>query len=387
MKRPLFRGAVFSACAGCAAVWLAAAFALGAGGDEPTKWLTGEKFKAQLGQKVGVTWSGLPLRRALNSLSHAQQVAIVLDRRVDPEQKIELSFDDVALDSAFKLVAAKKQIGSAVVGSVVYFGPPETAAKIRTLAALRKEEALHLPSEVRRRYLQQRPAKWDEAAEPKALLDGLAAECKVKIDGTDRIPHDLWAAGELPDANFTDRLTLIAAQFGLTFEIAEGGETVRLIDMPDKVSIERGYPLRGMAQQQSADLLKTLKKSLPGATFDVADGKLMVRGLAEDQDFVESLLSGGKAKTTTITPGKKVFQLSIVMPVGTLITKLGEKLGLAVNIDDAAINAAGLSLKTEVKVDVKNVTADELLAAVLAPAGLTYQRQGQAITVVPAKKP
>ncbi len=387
MRRPLFRAAVFSACAGCAALGLAAGLALAADGDAPTKWLTGEKFKAQLSQKVGVTWAGTPLRRALSSLARSQQVAILLDRRVDPEQKIELSFDDIALDSALKLIAAKKQIGLAVVGSVVYLGPAETAAKIRTLAALRKDEALHLPSEVRSRYLQQRPAKWDEAVEPKALLDGLAAQCKVKIEGTDRIPHDLWAAGELPDANFTDRLTLIAAQFGLTFEISEKGDTVRLIDMPDKVSIERAYPLHGMAAPQSAQLVQTLKKSLPDATIDVGGGKLTVRGLAEDQDFVESLLAGGKAKTTTITPGKKVYQLSNVMPVGTLITKLGEKLGLEVKFDDAAIDAAGISLKTEVKVEVKNVTADELLAAVLSPAGLTYQRQGQTITVVPAKKP
>jgi hypothetical protein len=390
MERAFFRGAVFSACAGCAVLGLVATLPSNACGDEPAKpvkWLTGEKFKAQIGQKVGVTWAGLPLRRALNSLAHSQQVAIVLDRRIDPEQKIELAFDDIELGSAIKLIAAKRQMGSAIVGSVVYLGPPEAAAKIRTLAALRHDEALHLASDVRRRYLQQRPAKWDEGAEPAELLKALADECKIGINGTDDLPHDLWAAGELPDANFTDRLTLIAAQFGMTFEIAQGGESVRLVKMPDRPSIERNYSLRGIQPPDVAKLLATLKKSLPAATVDAGGGKLVVQGLAEDQDFVESLLSGGKAKTTTVTPGKKVYQFSTVMAVGPLIKGLGSKLGLTVTIDQAAIDAAGLSLKTEVKLDVKNVSEDELLAAVLTPAGLTYQRQGQAITVVPAKKP
>jgi hypothetical protein len=38
-----------------------------------------------------------------------------------------------------------------------------------------------------------------------------------------------------------------------------------------------------------------------------------------------------------------------------------------------------------VRVDVKDASAEELLAAVLAPAGLTFDQQGRAITVHPKK--
>ncbi len=378
------RSMTHAVCVGCAALALAISPARG---DEPAPWLTGEKFRDQLGQKVGVTWSGLPLRKALNSLSRSQHVAILLDRRVDPDQKIELSFDDLTLDAALKLIAERKSMGMAIVGAVVYLGPAECSAKIRTVAALRKEEAMRLPSTVRTRYLQQRPAKWDELAEPQALLKALGSECKIAIEGTDKIPHDLWGAADLPPANFIDRLTLIAAQFDLTFEIAEGGESVRLTAVPQTVAIQHVYPLRGELQRRSAEIVQKLSKALPEAKIEFAAGELTVRGHAEDLEFTEALLSGGAAKKTTVMPGKKVYQLTIVMPVGQLIAKLGEKLDLEVRTDTAAISAAGLSLKTEVKVDVKNVSVDELLSAVLAPAGLTFQRQGRTITVVPRQAP
>ncbi len=58
------------------------------------------------------------------------------------------------------------------------------------------------------------------------------------------------------------------------------------------------------------------------------------------------------------------------MGVGDLIRTLGRRLNLDVQFDDAAIQSAGRSLSTEVKVNVKNATEDELLHDVLsAPPG------------------
>jgi hypothetical protein len=387
----------FSADAPARAIFLATSLAAAIAGtapasiqaapaDEPIAWLTGDKLRAQLDQKVGATWEGDPFRRALTSLARSQRVAIVLDRRVDPDQKIELSFDDVRLEAALRLIASKKQIGTALVGSVIYLGPTPTAEKLRTLAALRKAEALRLSAAVRSRFLQLRPMRWDDLATPRDLLSALATESHLEIQALDRIPHDLWAAADLPAGNFIDRLTLIAGQFDLTFSIAKDGLSVRLVDMPESVEIERSYPLRGGLAQRGKEIAMKLAELLPSAKIELAAEKLTVRGRAEDLDIVESYLSGRTTRQTTLTPGQKVYQLSVVKPVGTLIKALGEKMDLNVRIDEDAIKAAGLSLTTEVNVNVNNASADELLKAVLAPAGLTYERQGNAIEVRPEKK-
>jgi hypothetical protein len=353
--------------------------------DSQVAWLTGEKLRVALDQKIGVTWANIPLRRALTSLSKSRQVAIILDRRVDPDQKIELTFDDVPLDIALKRIAERAKIGVGQVGSVFYFGPEVSARRIRTLSVLAHEELRKLPAAVRLRLLQLRPWGWDEATAPRDLLDGLALQCDVKFEGLDRIPHDLWAASDLPPLIFTDRLTLVASQFDLTFHFSADGETVKLVDVPETVATVHAYAIPS-DPAQVAMILQKLREVLPDAKFEVVDRKLVVRGRSEDQEFVETYLSGRTARTVTVVPGaKKVYQLSIVMPVGKLVKTLGPRLDLDVRIDEAAIDAAGLSLKKEVKVDVKDASADQLLTAVLAPAGLTFDRQGRVVKVHPKK--
>jgi hypothetical protein len=228
--------------------------------------------------------------------------------------------------------------------------------------------------------------RWEDLSTPRDLLAALAADSHLEIQGADRIPHDLWAAADAPPANFIDRLTLIAGQFDLTFRFADDGLSVELVEMPESPTIEHAYPLRGGPGARGKEIEKKLTEALPSAKIEVAADKLIVRGRAEDQDYVETYLSGRPAKQTTVAGEKKVYQITIVMPVGPLIKTLGKKLDLEVRIDEEAIKAAGLSLKTEVNVNVKNATADELLTAVLTPAGLTFERHGKAIEVRPAKK-
>jgi hypothetical protein len=349
--------------------------------DDSIAWLTGDKLRAQLDQKVGAIWEGDPFRRAMMSLSRSQHVAILLDRRVDPDQKIELSFNDVRLEAALKLIASNKRFGTAQVGSAIYLGPTATAEKLRTLAALRKAEALRLPAAARSRFLQLRPMRWDDLAAPRDLLAAIATESHIEIQAM-----DLWAAADLPAASFVDWLTLIAGQFDLTFSISKDGQRVRLVDMPAFVEIENTYPLRGGLAQRGKEIAKKLAELLPTAKIELAAGKLTVRGRAEDLDIVESYLSGRPAKQTTLTPGQTDYTLTVVAPVGTLINALRKKMDLDVRIDEDAIKAAGLSLATEVTVNVSHATADELLKKVLAPAGLTYERQGNTIEVRPEKK-
>ncbi|HEX3999815.1 MAG TPA: hypothetical protein VHX65_14790 [Pirellulales bacterium] len=359
------------------------------GNEHPANWLTGETLCAQLDQKVSITWSsrsGVPLRQALMHLAQSQQVAILLDRRVDPDQKIEFTSDDRTLDATLKLIAAKLSIGVGQVGSVIYFGPELTAHKIRTLAALRYEDVRRLPVDARSNFTRLRPWKWDDLAMPRDLLGQLSKQCGIQIQGTDQIPHDLWGAADLPPMNFCDRLTLVAAQFDLTFSLDPAGHSVRLEPIPSSVEISHDYALSSTIEGGPRAFAAKMSKSLAGAKVVYSAGKLTVRGSAEDQDFVRTLLAGGRAKQTTVTKGEKRYTLPVAsMAVGDLIRALGHRLKLDVQVDDAAIQAAGLSLNTEVKVNVNNATEDELLHDVLDPAGLTFDRKAGGITVRPKK--
>ena len=53
-----------------------------------------------------------------------------------------------------------------------------------------------------------------------AELAQLGQRSGVEITGLEQVPHDLWAAADLPPISLVARLTLIAVQFDLTFKVA-----------------------------------------------------------------------------------------------------------------------------------------------------------------------
>ena len=76
-----------------------------------------------------------PLRRALERLVETQHVAIMLDRRIDPDQRIDFSVQGAGLE---RLIAALVEpYGGNVcqVGPVLYVGPLATTQVLPTVVA------------------------------------------------------------------------------------------------------------------------------------------------------------------------------------------------------------------------------------------------------------
>ncbi|MHB8867007.1 MAG: hypothetical protein ACYC6N_31985, partial [Pirellulaceae bacterium] len=88
----------------------------------PPHWKTGQQFERALETRVrDVVWSaGTPLRQAVTTLARTQGVAIMLDRRVDPESAIELSVHDVTIREVIEQLAAQCGAASCYLEGVVY---------------------------------------------------------------------------------------------------------------------------------------------------------------------------------------------------------------------------------------------------------------------------
>jgi hypothetical protein len=346
-------------------------------------WKTGDLFKRELTQPVGVTWANLELRQAVESLSTSRRVAVVLDRRVDPNRKIELSFDDVPLAEAWQRIASRIGTGTTILGSVVYLGPAKTAERLRTVLALRKEDVAKAPAASRLRWTQLKPWKWEMLSAPRDLLAEACRESGVTVDNLSQIPADLWAAGDLPPLALPERLTLLLAQFDLTYETAANGLSIHLVPLAEHPQIQRTYPV-STAPQQTIDNLQATG-ALSGANVSVQGKTLVVRGTQEEHDLVGDTLAGRTAKTTTVKEGRKVYSLNVPVekPVSKLLSELAAKLNWDLQIDRKAITAAGLSMDKLVTVEVKDVTEDELLRAILEPAGFTFRHRGNVVEVKP----
>jgi len=361
----------------------AAVFLLGpvaAVAAEAVRWRTGVEFRRQLHAPVGVTLSANPLRNALSDLARDQKVAVFLDRRVDPDQKVDFSADNMPLEELLRRLAGSKQLGVCYVGPVVYVGPSSATTRLPTLAALRKEEQQKLPAEIRRRLAVARSWQWDDLATPRDLFTELGAQSKIRMFGvTERIPHDLWPATSLPPLPFADRMSLLAAGFGLTFEFSPDGTAVRLIPVPENATVSRTYTVGSSA----AGLAAQLGEKFPRSKIRATGRQIAVVGPLEDHTMIARLLSGDPVRRPSGNggaAGKMVFTLRVEdAPVGAILKTLANKPNIDVKYDPSLVP----KLRQLVSVSVKEATLEEFLEATLEPAGLTYKRNGNTIEVVP----
>jgi len=310
------------------------------GTAEPRNWLVGPALHARLGQAVDVNWSAAQLRSALAGLGRTHQVAILLDRRVDPDRRVDLVLHDVALGAALAEIAGRQGADVSRLGPVVYIGPPPSASRLRTLAELRRREAMAIEAAARQRLLSERRMSWEDLAEPRQLIERLAAEAGLELAGLEQVPHDLWAAADLPPMSLVDRITLVATQFDLTFSIAPDGRSLRLVPVPEQLPV---------AKADNSMAAKPAPARHP-----------------RDQ------------KRYTLRQAKG--RLSDLLP------KLAAMLQVELEIDQAALARAGISLDQPVSLSVTDATVDELFAKLLSPAGCTFRREGKTIVVVPKEE-
>lgn len=346
---------------------------------EPVNWRTDRELEQQLETPLKVSWERTPLARAIEGVAASQRVAIVRDRRIDPTQEITLAINSEPLRAGLTKIAAHCQAGYTQVGSVAYLGPPHVAARIASLAALRADEARQLPPEAREKLLLLRTWQWSAAAEPRSLLADLAAEAGVLIVNPQLIPHDLWPAADLPLLRWVDRLTLLAAQFDLTFTIQDQGRRIELANMPDQVLVARNYA----GGRNARGLVHRWQRELPRAKFEVDGEEIRVLASMEDHEQLERRLQGAPARKSTVTRGPQVYTLTVEKTaLDRLIDeKLAPGLGLEFSWDRAATTAAGIASNQLVSLQVKDATLDELLAAVFQNTGLQARRQGKRVIV------
>jgi hypothetical protein len=341
-------------------------------GQQPT-WKTGTALRKQLETPLSLVWGQREVREAVASLANSTGVAMFLDRRIDPSRTLDLTATDESLKAVLQRVAERFDGGDSLVGSVVYIGPKETAGKLATLAALRRQSVGEFSATVNSAMTKSEPLAWDDLAEPRTLLVELAKQGGVTIENPEAILHDLWPASQWPAMPWPERMTLLLAGFNLTYEPA-GPNAIRLVPIPEALEFEKSYTPRGSAEKAAADL----KRLVPAVTIVVAGGSLRVAASAEDHERIDRLLRGESVATTKVTPGQKRYTLTVEnQPAGAVVKTIAGQLGKELTYDPAVVE----KLRTKVSFTVKDVPLEELMAQTLGPLGLTYRIEGPALVI------
>ena len=255
---------------------------LGAGGAaaarEPPHWATGSALQKRLNSPLTIMLLGNSLRQAVGKLSRLQGVAVLIDRRVDPDEKLDIQWEGVPLWAGLEEIA-RTAWGSRCWARYCTWarGGGRAPHAVGPAQGGRAAVAEGHGGEVH-------PAKamaWDVLATPRKLIEKLAAENDVEVAGEDLVPHDPWAAADLPPLSWTDRVTLIAIQFVLTLRFPRTAR--RFAWCACRARGDRAeLSGRGGCGGDGAEVFALA----PAAEVKPSAGRVYVRGLVEDQERI-----------------------------------------------------------------------------------------------------
>ncbi len=332
-------------------------------------------------QPASVTWAGATLRESLGRFAESQALCVILDRRIDPGAKLELTADRIPAEAIIRAAGEQAGAQASFLGTLVYLGPEATAKRLATVAALRAQDAQRLPTALRKQLLERRAWSWPDFATPRELLAKLSAEAGLKLNRDEKIPHDLWAGAKLPELTLVERLTLILAQFDLTYRISEDHSAIVLEPLPDQVSIERDYAGGNNPQQRA----KAWRERAPEAEIEIRGKRIAVRGTIEEH---QALTAAEKPTPKPDEPpaGTQVYTLTVTgKPLSEVLPQLAKQLHLKLELDEKAIQDRGVSLDSLVNLQVKEATLKELLDELFKDTEIAYRVEEETLYVFPSE--
>jgi len=349
-------------------------------------------LEGRLQRQVSITWEGQSLAGALASLSARESLCIWLDRRVDPEQPVELALRSVSLKQVLEELAGRCNLHVAYWAGVVYLGPDDAAEEMMALGEKLTGMVEKLPRIPRQCWFRKSAWTWPRLSEPRELLQELFSDSPIRLRGIEQVPYDLWEARQFPRMNRVDQATLLLIGFHLTLQIAPDGQHCQVVSIGLPVIITRQYSI--LTNEASA--IAQLKKQFPGLNMEFLRGErqttvVKVTGAwSRQQKFRQALEGrskrgheqGSRGPVHPGSQGRRVYTLEIREQVlRKVIQQLASQLPVELTWDERQLARSGHSLDTRISCKVQSATLEQLLEAVLAPAGLSYQRVGKQIQI------
>ncbi len=335
--------------------------------------------------RATIHWDGVPLGEAVSRLANVLRANVWLDCRVDPNQSVSLAARDGTIVEILSQLGKDRSLGVSQLERLVYLGPRESAEVLRTLSTLCREEVAQLPSRQRTEFDGPRAVQWPRLSQPRQLVVDLVRERGWQVRGAELIPHDLWPAGQLPRMTLADQLTVLLVGYDLTFKLDPSQRAVDIVAIERPVRLARNYRWPTNTRPDAG----VLRQQFPGSLVEVDGESVRVDGLLEDHERLVAMLQPRRATQRSESRQRRerrAFTLRVDdKPAGAILGQLARQLGLTIDVDNAAVRAAGLSLDRRVSLSVAGADLDELLEAVLKPADLDFERDGQRVKVFPRR--
>lgn len=346
--------------------------------QEPFKPLTESKFEQAISRPLNANADRSTLRKYLRRLSEVQQVAILLDRRIDPSLPVEVAISAEYFDEGIREFVRQTGCEISVVADTIFVGAPQTALYLRTRIEFARDELDEVEQltpkrqfELLRRY----HLDWGEVTSPQEIMAVHADRYRVRITNLEAIPHDLWTRGSIGNPNFIEGSLIILAQYGLAFEWVDANQ-VRIVPEISEVGINQTHQPKGMTLEEAIALTN---KEFPKLDAREYQNKLMFTGTVEDHEAVAILIGEKKSlrrkpsSTSSDSLDDVRFTFKMVeKPFGSLMATLQIQ-GIEVRYDIQEVQAAKIDLGKEISLELNEATIHQLLEKSCEKVGLSYK--------------
>lgn len=341
-------------------------------------------------QQLKVEWRGVPLVTGIERLNRETQSCFFLDRRIDPQQPIALESTGTPPELLAELAASNPQLGVCQVGSIGYLGPPKITKEFGTLVLRAFQRVGELPRADRERLLSSQPVRWKRASQAEEVVVRMLAEHHFEIVNPDAIPHDLWAAGQLPAAPLAMQLTTLLIGFDLDWRPAGSGRSIELILIERPVDVSATYLLASQSRRRLGRLSAELKQ-----ITRVRGNRLLVTGsaqqhlkiteelgLIERRNSREGLTT--RKQTQPSQPNIESQRVTLTVeqqPLGLLLEKIATSFGLQLRGPVVDQQQKEKYFSQRVSFAVKQVTLAELLTTIARETDSEITVAGQTVTI------
>lgn len=236
-----FASITFIVCCACPSITLAQSDSRVLVETQKTKYLTGKKLDRRNVRALSIWWKDAELRDRLSAFSETQDIAIILDRRVDPSTIVNLGVENRTLEQVFRRISSAAKIGVCRIEDCYYFGPVDTIIALPIAMDTLSRQAKKVARRSAVKWTAKRPVRTGPVVETKALIQAIATKHGFVVNGLEELPHDLWYSVSLPPTSVIAQMQLMLAGFDKTFEIDPDAKSITIIDFPKIESARRVF--------------------------------------------------------------------------------------------------------------------------------------------------
>lgn len=338
----------------------------------------GESFAYALQLQTQLSRREGTLRELLKSLGAAHSIAIQLDPRIDPRTPVKVPDEPLSLLEVLDRLAAYAGATARPLGETVLVTPIADGDRIATLAEIRTSELLADPANrsVLNRLKPFDLASREQPMTPTELLELIAG--KVELAEVQPLDHDLWFV-DLRGVNAAEAMAFVLVPMGHGFEWSKDG--VNLVPLSPVFGVKRSHRVPpGRTPDEVIQLVRTV---IAAGDPDFLEGR-RVRFLATsaEHDRFARLLSPPQSPSPR-NPTEKRFTLRVDRkPAQAVLDSLAQQ-GVPIGYDTTALDAAGVSLRGVISLDVEQLSAGELAAAIAEKVGAAVELREGKWTLIP----